>query len=309
MIFPNRITRRFKYRWLAAISLVVILLWNAGCGATQEPAGSTLEKIQRSGVVRVGYANEAPYAYLDQTTGRLTGEAVEIARAVFANMGVEEIKGEIAEFGSLIPGLKAKRFDMIAAGMYIKPERCQEIAFTNPTYKIGEAFMVPAGNPLNLNSYEDVASHPTARLGVVAGAVELGYARATGIPEDRIAVLPDAPSAVEAVLAGRIDAYAGTSLTIQNILNKTANKTGNKAGDRRLEKADPFTNPVIEGKPAIGYGAFGIRKEDRDLLKEFNAQLKEFIGSEEHLELVAPFGFTKDQLPGEVTAAELCGGS
>lgn len=302
MIFPNRITRRFiKYRWLTAIALVVILMWNAGCGATQEVAGSTLEQIQASGIVRIGYANEAPYAYSDQTTGRLTGEAVEIARAVFAQMGVSEIKGEIAEFGSLIPGLKAKRFDIIAAGMYVTPERCREIAFTNPTYKIGEAFMVQAGNPLDLNSYEEVASHPTARLGVVAGAVELGYARATGIPEDRIAILPDAPSAVEAVRAGRIDAYAGTSLTIQNILNKT--------GDQGVEKAEPFTNPVIEGKPAIGYGAFGLRKEDTALLAEFNAQLEQFIGSEAHLERVAPFGFTAAQLPGDVTAAELCSSS
>jgi len=184
--------------------------------------------------------------------------------------------------------------------MYVLPKRCREIAFTNPTYKIGEAFLVKAANPLDLHSYEDVAVHSKARLGVVAGAVELAYARAIRIPEERIAVLPDAPSAVAAVQAGRIDAYAGTALTIQDMLNK--------ARDSGVERAIPFTDPVIEGKAVIGYGAFGIRKEDKGLLSAFNSRLEEFIGSEPHRDLVSTFGFTETELPGEVTARFLCGG-
>src|SRR5690606_6122996 len=103
------------------------------------------------------------------------------------------------EFGSLIPGLQAGRFDMIAAGMYILPERCAQVSFSNPTYSVGEAFIVAKGNPLALHSYADVAKHPTATLGVVAGAVERAYARASEIPDDRVAVFPDAPSALDGV--------------------------------------------------------------------------------------------------------------
>src|SRR5690606_9449688 len=95
-------------------------------------AQSTLEAAKAAGTIRVGYANEAPYAYMDSGSNKVTGEAVEIARVVLKRMGVNEVEGVLTEFGSLIPGLQAKRFDIIAAGMYITPERCQQALFSNP---------------------------------------------------------------------------------------------------------------------------------------------------------------------------------
>lgn len=282
----------------ALAALLGLALLAAGCGAPAPEGETTLERIRREGVVRVGYANEAPYAYLDPADGRLTGEAPEIARAVLEDLGVARIEGVLTEFGSLIPGLKAGRFDVIAAGMYVTPERCREIAFSDPTYGIGEAFLVKAGNPLGLHSYEDLAAHETARLGVVAGAVELGYAEAVGVPGERIVLLPDAPSAVAAVQAGRVDAYGGTALTVQDLLTKAA--------DPRLERAAPFTDPVIEGESVRGFGAFGFRRDDEALCAAFDAELDELLGTPEHLALVEPFGFTAAELPGGVTAAELC---
>jgi polar amino acid transport system substrate-binding protein len=277
---------------------VVLGISAAGCGRSASDAASTLERIRESGRVRIGYANEAPYAYRDSASGRLTGEAPEIARVLLADLGVTEVEGVLTEFGSLIPGLKAGRFDLIAAGMYIKPERCREIAFSDPTYAIGEAFAVRQGNPKGLHSYEDVAAHPDATLGVVAGAVERGYARAIGIPDERIKIFPDAPSALAGVRAGRVDAYGGTSLTVRDLLSKD--------GSGRLERADPFTDPVIDGESIRGYGAFGFRQEDQALRAAFNERLDAFIGSPEHLALVDPFGFTERELPGDVTAEELC---
>jgi polar amino acid transport system substrate-binding protein len=251
-------------------------------------------------VVRLGFANEAPYAYLDRESGRLTGEAPEVARVILNRMGIERVEGVLTEWGALIPGLKAGRFDIIAAGMYITPERCREIAFTDPTYSIGEAFMVKAGNPRNLHGYDDVAKRSDARLGVVAGTVELGYARALGVPEERIALLPDNPGALAALIAGRIDAFAGTSLTVGDLLAKAGPGAG-------MERARPFRQPVIDGREARGYGAFGVRKGDRALLRELNHQLGMFVGFPEHLQLVAPFGFSSNEMPGGVTATALCG--
>jgi len=260
---------------------------------------STLQRIKSTGIVRIGYANEAPYGYLDSRTGRITGEAPEIAKVILKRMGATKIEPVVTEFGSLIPGLKAGRFDVIAAGMYITPQRAQEIRFSNPTYAIGEAFLVAANNPLDLHSFEDVAAHDTARLGVMGGSVEHGYATSLGVPEDRIVVFPDYPSAVEGLKTDRIDALAATVLTANDLLSK--------AGDAQIERAEPFTNPVINGKSVKGYGAFGFRKEDDALCNEFNRHLKEFIGTADHLKLVRPFGFTKETLPGGVTADEVIG--
>lgn len=274
----------------------ILALGLAAAGAMYFAGAGTGE---RAGPFRVAYANEAPYGYLDPATGRVTGEAPEIARVLLRRVGIEDVEMVVTEFGSLIPGLKAGRFDMVAAGMYITPERCREIAFSRPTYAIGEAFLVAGGNPLDLHSFEDVAAHGTARIGVMGGAVEHGYARALGVPEERIVIFPDYPSALAGLGTDRIDALAATDLTASDLLAKAP------VG---IERAEPFRDPVIDGKPAIGYGAFGFRKEDAELVARIDAELERFLGTAEHLGLVRPFGFSEETLPGGMTAASLCGG-
>lgn len=266
--------------------------------ANRQERTSLLRRATIGAPIRIGYANEAPYGYLDSTTGRVTGEAPEIALAILSRMTDSPIEPVVTEFGSLIPGLKAGRFDIIAAGMYVTPERCQEIKFSNPTYAIGEAFLVRRGNPLHLHSFEDVAAHESARLGVVGGTVEHGYAKQLGVDEERIVVFPDNASAVAGVQTDRIDAFAATVLTVNNLLAK--------ADSDQLERADPFHDPQIDGETVRGYGAFGFRHEDQAFVGEFNYHLQRFLGSDEHLELVRPFGFDEATLPGDMTSEQLC---
>lgn len=282
---------------LWTLCIACLFAFSAGC--SQNPSQDTLAKIQEAGKVRVGFANEIPFAYMDTESGELAGEAPAVARHILGQIGVTEIEGVLVEFGALIPGLKAGRFDLIAAGMYVTPERCKQIAFSEPTYCIGEGFLVLKGNPLGLNSYHDVKNHETARLGVVSGTVEVGYAKKVGIPDDRLVRFPDMPSAAAGVKAGRADAFAGTSLTISDLLHRL--------GDESLERAQPFEDLVIDGNLVKGCGAFGFRKEDRSLRAGFNERLRAFIGTEEHLALIRPFGFGAATLPGDATAETLCG--
>lgn len=265
--------------------------------ATSGRAETTLERIKRTGEIRVGFANEAPFGY-QTPDGKLTGEAPEVARHVLAALGVTKVEPVLAEFGALIPGLKAGRFDVIAAGMYITPPRCKQILFSEPSYSIGESFAVAKGNPKDLHGFGDVAAHPGIKLAVMAGAVEAGYARKLGVKDDQLVVFPDGPSALAGVRTGRVDAYAGTQLTIQDLMSK---------GSAGVQQAEPFKDPVIDGQPVRGYGAFGFRPADKAFHDAFNKELLKFRGTPAHLELVAPFGFTKDNIPHKTTA-ELCKG-
>lgn len=294
-------------RLLAALSLGVLAACSdsgsdkAAPAAGAPAAASTLEAAKAAGKIRIGYANEAPFAYMDSKEGKVTGESAEIARVVLKRMGINEVEGVLTEFGSLIPGLQAKRFDIIAAGMYVTPERCQQVAFSDPTYGVGQSFLVKQGNPKNLHSYEDVVKNPDARLGVVVGAIESEYASKIKLPPAQVVVFPDAVSALSGVQAGRADAYAATALTVNDLMGKTNAGSG-------LEKAEPFKDPVIDGKDVRGYGAYAFRTEDKAFADAFNAELAKFIGTEAHQTLVAPFGFSAQEHPKGVTAAKLCAG-
>src|SRR5262245_11026843 len=131
----------------ALIGLVGGLVTATTFGAAH--AQSTFEKAKQDGYIRVGFANEAPFGFATPD-GKLTGESPEVVKAVLAKIGISQVDGVLTEFGSLIPGLQAGRFDIIAAGMFINPKRCEQIQFSEPSYGIGQAFLVKKGNPKNI---------------------------------------------------------------------------------------------------------------------------------------------------------------
>lgn len=313
-----------SFRKIISLASLVLLLAAslAACGGSAEPAEpqvvevtrvvevkaeeaeeSTLERARRTGIIRVGFANENPYAFA-QPDGTLSGEAVEVARAVFTELGIPEMEGVLTPFGSLIPGLQAGRFDAITAGMYIKPERCEQVYFADPEYTIGEALIVEAGNPHNLQSYEDIAANPDVRVGTGAGYFEEQYMLDLGVSADQISTFPDDPAGVAGLQAGQIDVWTGTAPTLINIISN--------ADDPNLElvAGSDFTQPVIDGQSVAGFGGAAFRIDDGDLRDAFNDELQALKDSGELVNILSQFeGFGEHSLPGEITTKDdLCPG-
>ena len=277
---------------LAGVVLAVALAISSAAADAQ----TLLERIKEGGEVTVAIADEAPYGFRDPS-GRVTGEAPEIARAILKDINPEvTIDFVSTDFGQLIPGLEQGRFDIVAAGMFITPSRCERVAFSDPTYVVGEAFAVRRGNPKNISDYASISNNPDARVGLVAGTVEYNYAVVAGIPADRALLYRNFDKAIEALREGKVDAVGLTSLTTREIV----------ADQRMLESTAQFY-PEVDGTIVKGYGGFAFRREDQDVAEAFNERLDDFIGSERHLRLVEPFGFRRDMLP-DKTAAELCEG-
>ncbi len=286
-----RVTRRGLLQSAIGLGAGIAAL---GAGTRLAFAETTLERAKEQGFIRVGFANEAPFGYATPD-GKLTGEAPEVAKAVLAKIGIPQVDGVLTEFGSLIPGLKAGRFDIIAAGMFINPKRCAEINFSEPSYGIGQAMLVAAGNPKGVKDFSTFAGNKDLKLAVMSGAVEVGYAKDAGVPESQLVVLPDQSSLLAAVQSGRADGASLTALSIADMAKK----------GEGVESTTPFGE--VAGKSVKGHGGFGFRKDDTDLLEAFNAELKKFLGSPEHIALVTPIGFGKDYLPNKTTE-QLCKG-
>jgi len=267
----------------------------AGCSrvpSTGEGSESLLERLRAQGTARVGIAGEVPYGYINDK-GELTGEAPEIAKVVFERLGVENVVPVPTEFGSLIPGLRSQQFDVVSAGMYINPARCEQVIFADPEYIMLDAFIVRKGNPKGLRGYDDIVEKG-ARMATGTAYAEIDYAVAAGVRRDDILILPDQVAGLAAVEQGRVDVFAGTSLTVRQVVQ----------GSDRAEATEPF-QPMVDGEPAIGAGGFAFRPTSTDLRDAFNRELRELKDSGELLEIVKPFGFTEDEMT-DLTAKELC---
>lgn len=289
----SRMLTGHECRAVAAGLAALAMLHVAGCRRT-ESGGDALARVKKQGVIVAGFAGEAPYAYEDG--GRLTGQDPAVHRAIWSALGIAELRGVRVDFGQLIPALNANRFDVVAAGVFILPERCDQAAFSEPVYCAPSAFLVPRGNPAKLSDFASVAK-AGIQLGVLPGAAEGLYASRSGVPADRIVQLATQRDGMAAVTSGRVGAFALTSISLRRMLAD---------GGGGLEMTEPFT-PVIDGKEQRGCGAAVFRKGDDDLRQAFNTELARLKKERRLQPLMEPFGFGPETLPPEgVTTAQLC---
>ncbi|MEZ5290709.1 MAG: transporter substrate-binding domain-containing protein [Vicinamibacterales bacterium] len=240
--------------------------------------------------VRVGYAVEAPYAFVDGS-GRVTGAIPELGRFVAQRLGVR-VTFVLSDFGALLDQLDEGRYDVVAAGLFITEERARRFRFSVPTFQASDSALVRSGNPKQLHSLDD-ARTTGATVVVLASSVEEALARRAGIPRDRTIAVPDAAAARRALESGRADLL----LNSEPMVRWTA--THESAG--AFEVPDPFAaDPSGPGEARLG--GFAFRRGDDVLVDAWNGVLIDVIGTPAHLALVEPFAFTRRSLPPAVAA-------
>lgn len=294
----EKISRRSLLKASAGTAAFISI---AGPSTISFAADDALERVKKAGVLRVAFANEAPFAYKAED-GTLTGSEVEILRAIFKEAGVENLEGVVVDFGSLIPSLIAGRVDVIGAGAWIRPERCEQIDFSSPTYSTGEAIWVKKGNPHGLRSFRDIAEK-NVNCAFIVGSAELVYADVAGIAADKRVILSSYETAVAALQANRVECVVQLAMSAHSLFDRL--------NDPELELITELSEDPIDqnGKPVRNYGAAGFRKADQSLRDFYDAQLATLRSSGRQLELMAPFGFTEHDLPpADLTAAQVCAG-
>jgi len=254
-------------------------------------AETLLEKTQAGKSVRIGFANEQPWAYPGESNKPL-GFVNSIVLGTLKTMGIENVEPVVTDWGGLIPGLKANRYDIITGGMYILKSRCENVDFSDPIGVFGDVFVVAKGNPKGLQTYVDIKKSG-AMLVTGAGYNIVEVAKKQGIPDANVMQVPGPTEMLAALLAGRADAV-GTNFFGGKVL---ADQSGGKA-----ELSDPDNLPDWT-KNWVG---IGFRKSDTEFLKAYNEAQAKYLGTDGMLAAVAEYGYTKAQLPGDGTTAFAC---
>lgn len=238
---------------------------------------SKLDQLKAQGFARLAIANEPPYTAV-AADGKVSGAAPDVAREIFKRLGVADVVASISEYGAMIPGLQAGRFDVVTAGLFMKPERCAAVAYSEPVLCDAEAMLVKKGNPKGFKSYEDVAKDTSATIGAPGGGTEEKLALNAGVPRDRVIVVPDGQSGLKMVQDGRIDAYSLPVLSINDLMKK--------ANDPNLEVIAP-----VMGAPVYCDGA-AFNKKDTALRDAFNVELAKMKESGDFAKIIEPYGFS-----------------
>jgi polar amino acid transport system substrate-binding protein len=279
-----------KGRSLIQRSAIIFLTALFFMGTAVADAGPLMDRIEDGNTIRLGFANEIPWAYPGENNKPL-GFANAITIGILKEMGYTNLEPVVTDWGGLIPGLKANRFDIITGGMYILNSRCQNVSFSEPIGIFGDAFIVKKGNPKGLSNYQDIkAKGATFVTGAGYNTVEA--AKDEGVPESNIMTVPGNSEILAAVRSGRADAGGVTYFTALNLAKE--------APDIEV------TNPSALPDKYLNWVGIGFSKSDGDFLQKFNAALKKYVGSNQMLKDVAQYGYTKNQLPGDMKTDWVC---
>ncbi|RZT88047.1 amino acid ABC transporter substrate-binding protein (PAAT family) [Pseudonocardia sediminis] len=265
----------------------------AGCGGS---GGDPLQRLRSGGDITIGLDGERPFGFTD-SSGRATGESPEVARAVVTGLGGGGLVAVQLPFDRLISGLRDGQFDMITVGLSITPRRCQQVGFSRPDFVAATGLLVPSGNPRGLLTLKGVRNTST-RLGVLEASAEQEYALAAGIPPTLITTFDSQSALFRGVADRTVEVGALTRISLLDEVRRNA--------ATNVEVTRGFY-PVVDGRRALGAGAFAFRPEDTEFRAAFDQGLTALQSSGRWLELTAPFGFTADNLPPPgLTTESLC---
>ena len=153
---------------LALIIAVGLIIASPVLGADLDLARkSTIEKILKSGELRVGFeSGYVPFEMTDKK-GKFIGFDMDYARQLAKVMGVKFVPVNIAWDG-IIAGLMTDKFDIIMGGMTITQSRNLKINFADPYIVVGQTILLNKKHEGKVKSYKDLNDPKyllTSRLG------------------------------------------------------------------------------------------------------------------------------------------------
>ena len=278
-------------------ALTIVALAALFAATWRERSGdASFRRLRDADTIRIGYAVEPPFAYLKED-GTVSGESPEVAKRVLARLGLHHIVWVQTSFDALIPGLESRRFDVVAAGLFITPERAARVTFSEPTFHVRPALLVRKDNPRHLASYRDAVADKHIRIALLDGAVEEELMRSLGCTEPSLIVVPDALTGRVAVASGTADALALSSPSVRWVAT---------------HEASSVTDAVLAAPPRMsasmqqtGYRSSAFHSADRSPLAAWNGALRGWTGSPEHYAILERFGFDRSELPGSAMSTEV----
>jgi polar amino acid transport system substrate-binding protein/arginine/ornithine transport system substrate-binding protein len=196
-----------------------------------------------------------PWSFKD-SQGNLQGWDVDIATALCEKM---KAKCEIVaqDWDGIIPGLVARKFDMIVASMAITEQRRQRVDFSDKYKDTISRFVAKKGTPADVS--------PTTlkgkTIGVQRGSIQAGYLSQNY--KDSEIKFYDTPQAAELdLVAGRVDYIFGNMVTYYVGFMKTPDAANFE-----------FTGPRMKGGLLGDGNGIAVRKGDAALLEKINAAL------------------------------------
>ena len=232
-----------------------------------------LSSSVQAGSIKIGTEGAYPPWNAKDESGKLIGFEIELANFLCIYMKADCTLVE-QDWDGMIPGLIMRKFDAIMAGMSITSKRQKTINFSQGYASDGASLAVIKGSslegldtsPINLSNTDSATKKVLKTLtealagktvGVQTATIHQDFLESGLVGKVNIRTYKTQDEVNLDLVAGRIDAGLADILAITDFAEKSG-------------KPVVLTGPVYSGGPFGGGVGVGIRKEDTQLLKDFN---------------------------------------
>src|SRR3954463_4149184 len=262
----------------------------------------TLDDIKAAGTIKIGVGVMGTKPWVYQEGDGYAGMEYEMLQYILPKLGIPKFEYVSTEWDSLIPGLKAKRWDIIFSGMTVTEERRQGagIEFTRPYYFESDRIAVLEDSP-----YKTPDDLKGKILATTVGTVEEMQAK-TMVSKGQGAEIKS------------FDDFSAPFLALQNkqidavIVDNTTFGEQKKVTPNIRVIGDPMSlaaNPEWQSKQdAAGYkfggDGIGVRKEDTTLLAALNKALDDMDAEGVRQKILEKYGLWDASLSREAMMAK-----
>ena len=184
---------------LALAGLMIVPFSTSASAA--ECGTDSLTKAQAASYVRMTSYQQPPHGWFDINSGKYQGIDVEVIEEVLKGLNIKEWDYVTADWGAMIPGLTACRWDIMSIGMTYTKLRSEKVQFSLPVYQYGVAMLVAKGNPKKIKGKADWKGKKVGGIiGSTDDQVVGGVKGATYVPFTKYSDM------YRALATGRIDA-------------------------------------------------------------------------------------------------------
>ncbi|HDS1705648.1 MULTISPECIES: transporter substrate-binding domain-containing protein [Pseudomonas] len=192
-----------------------VLFATASCVATFAQAETSMERVERTKVLRVGVVNGAtPYYHKSLTTNEWSGFGPDFAKNLAGNLQVD-VKYVETTWGNAVLDLQANKIDVMF-GMAPTPARQEMVNFSKPIFQNTYTMVCKNGYP---EKTWDQFNSPDSKISVDVGSSMDNFATMM-LPNAAISRLESTSAATMALQSGRVDCQILVILLAQPLLKK-----------------------------------------------------------------------------------------
>lgn len=194
---------------------------NSAPSGNTPPAESRLARMKRTGIVRIGYGGYAPYLVEGQSSGEVSGFAVDlITQILHVADGAIKVAWVPTKFDRLILDFQSDKYDLVVEPLIQTLPRAMQLGISTPYTYIGYGIPVVRAQEQRFKSVPDI-DQPGIVVAVTSTASSDQFAQ-RGLHKATLHELPagtlDQPFLE--VLAGRADVALADEVTIRGFLDQ-----------------------------------------------------------------------------------------